>query len=73
MLLQVTIDEELMRFDLPPAVHDRLQHLLDVQDQGRKLTIAERQEAQGLVELAEFLSLLRLRSQRLLTPPPTMH
>jgi hypothetical protein len=53
-----------MLFQLPEAVHARLQLLLDCQDAGEVLTLLERQEAEGLVELAEFLSLLRLRSQR---------
>lgn len=48
-------------FHLPEGVHHRLQDLLDRQDQGQPLTQAERQEAEGLVELAEWLSLLRLR------------
>ena len=60
----VEIPIELTRFQLPPAVHDRLQFLLDRQDQGESLSQAEQQEAEGLVELAEFLSLLQLRSAR---------
>lgn len=52
------------RFHLPEAVHARLQHLLDRQDAGTPLTADERSEAEGLVELAEFLSLLRLRALR---------
>lgn len=60
----IEIPAELTNFKLPEAVHERLQHLLDRQDAGEQLTQAERQEAEGLVELAEFLSLLRLRSQR---------
>jgi hypothetical protein len=60
----VEIPIELTHFQLPKAVHDRLQLLLDRQDSGETLTQLERQEAEGLVELAEFLSLLHLRSQR---------
>jgi hypothetical protein len=41
-----------------PAVCDR-------QDAGQPLTDPERAEAEGLVNLAEFLSLLRLRAERL--------
>ena len=58
----VEIPMELARFRLPPAVQARLQFLLDRQDEGHTLSQAERQEAEGLVELAEFLSLLQLRS-----------
>lgn len=60
----VEIPLELVHFQLPQAVQDRLQVLLDRQDEGIALTQAERQEAEGLVELAEFLSLLRLRSTK---------
>lgn len=62
----VEIPVELTHFQLPDAVEERLQFLLDRQDAGKELTKAERLEAQGLVELAEFLSLLRLRSQRII-------
>ncbi len=58
----VEIPIELTQFQLPPAVQARLQFLLDCQDEGTALPLAEQQEAEGLVELAEFLSLLHLRS-----------
>lgn len=60
----IEIPIELTHFQLPEAVHNRLQLLLDRQDAGEMLTLLERDEAEGLVELAEFLSLLHLRSQR---------
>lgn len=50
------------RIKLPRGVNERLQSLLDRQDCGEKLTAAEKREAEGLVELAEMLSLMRLRS-----------
>jgi hypothetical protein len=52
------------KFRLPKGVNGRLQDLLDRQDRGEELTPAERMEAEGLVNLAELLSLLRLRAQR---------
>ncbi len=52
------------QFKLPTGVNRRLQSLLDRQDAGEKLTAAEKKEAKGLVELAERLSLLRLRAHR---------
>ena len=55
---------ELAQFELPDAVQARLQWLLDRQDVGDALTPAERREAEGLVDLAEFLSLLLLRRMR---------
>lgn len=60
----IEIPVELTLFQLPEGVRERLTSLLDRQDAGEGLTQAERQEAEGLVELSEFLSLLRLRSQR---------
>ena len=63
MIETIQIPVKLARFDLPEAVQARLQFLLDQQDQGNILTSEEREEAEGLVELAEFLSLLKLRSQ----------
>lgn len=60
----IQIPVELTCFQLPKAVRDRLDFLLDRQDRGETLTLAERQEAEGLVDLSEFLSLLHLRSQR---------
>jgi hypothetical protein len=62
----VEIPIELTYFKLPEAVEARLQILLDRQDLGEELTKLERQEAEGLVELSEFLSLLSLRAQSVL-------
>lgn len=62
----IKIPIELAHFQLPEAVQERLQFLLDRQDAGGQvLTQAERREAEGLIELVEFLSLLYLRSQRI--------
>ena len=55
----IEVPVELTQFRLPEAVQARLNQLLDRQDEGQALTQAERQEAEGLVELSEFLSLLR--------------
>jgi hypothetical protein len=54
---------DLARFRLPRGVNARLQKLLDRQDSGIPLTKAERLEAEGLVEMAELLTLLRLRAE----------
>ncbi len=58
----IEIPLELACFRLPEAVQARLQFLLDQQDGGQSLTLEEQQEAKGLVELAEFLSLIHLRA-----------
>lgn len=56
---------DLAKFRLPKGVAKRLQTLLDKQDEGQALTAAEKREAEGLVDLADLLALLRLRAQRL--------
>lgn len=63
-LVQIEMPLTTNKFRLPKAVDDRLQNLLDRQDKGNKLTVAEKKEAEGLVDLAEMLSLLRLRTSR---------
>ncbi len=62
--LELELPDDLGRFRLPAAVDERLQELLDRQDRGEPLTSRERSEAEGLVNLADLLSLLRLRSER---------
>lgn len=56
------------RLRLPHGLLSRLHNLLDRQDSGVELTTDERLEAENLVELSEFLSLLQLRT--LATPHP---
>lgn len=63
--IEVDLPADLARFKLPAAVAARLHELLDRQDAGQTLSSQEREEAQGLVDLAELLTLLRLRSERL--------
>jgi hypothetical protein len=64
VLIDLEMPADLEQFKLPKAVDERLQFLLDKQDRGEVVTPAERLEAEGLVNLAELLSLLRLRAQR---------
>ncbi len=64
LAIQVRMPDDLARFRLPPGVQARLQALLDRLDGGSVLTAAERQEAEGLVNLAELLTMLRLRAER---------
>ena len=65
LTLELELPADFDRFKLPAAVGDRLQALLDRQASGKPLTARERDEAEGLVNLAEFLTLLPLRSERL--------
>jgi hypothetical protein len=64
LTIDVDLPHDLEKFRLPFAVQQRLQALLDRQDAGEHLTDVEKAEAEGLVDLADFLSLLRLRSER---------
>jgi hypothetical protein len=64
VVIELEMPSDLERFTLPGGVQQRLQFLLDKQDQGEELTPAERVEAEGLVDLAELLSLLKLRARR---------
>ncbi|MCE9638051.1 MAG: hypothetical protein K8T90_20305 [Planctomycetes bacterium] len=60
--LELLIPDDMAGIRLPPGVDERLTFLLDRQDGGRRLSKAERLEAEGLVELTEMLTLLRLRA-----------
>ena len=64
VLVKLELPGDLERFRLPRGVDERLHGLLDRQDRGEELTLEERREAEGLVDLAELLSLLKLRAQR---------
>lgn len=70
MAQNLTVSVELpmapSQIKLPKGVNDRLQYLLDRQDRGEKLSSEERKEAEGLVELAEMLSLLKIRSRKII-------
>ena len=62
---EIELPDDLARFRLPEGVQERLITLLDKQDGGQLLTDAEHREAEGLVNLADLLSLLRLRAERI--------
>ena len=61
VLIELDLPRDWKRFRLPPALHDRLQELLDQQDHDGKLSRRERREADALVELADMLALMKLR------------
>ncbi len=65
LTIEVDLPDDLEQFRLPDAVDARLRMLLDRQDSGQPLTDQERDEAAGLVDLSEFLTLLRLRAERM--------
>jgi hypothetical protein len=60
--LEIEVPADLARLQLPEGVDRRLQALLDKQDGGTPLSPDEQAEAAGLVEIADLLTLLRLRS-----------
>ncbi len=64
LTIDVDLPADLARFRLPTAVACRLQGLLDRQDAGHPLSAEERAEAEGLADLADLLTLLRLRAER---------
>jgi hypothetical protein len=65
LTLEVELPEDFQRLRLPAAVAARLKSLLDRQDAGETLSPEDRDEAEGLVNVAEFLTLLKLRAERL--------
>jgi hypothetical protein len=62
--IEVQVPASLSQLTLPEGVDRRLHLLLDKQDRGEALSDDERAEAEGLVDLAELLTLLRLRTER---------
>ncbi len=64
LAVEIELPEDLASLKLPAGVDRRLQELLDKQDAGVPLSEDEQSEAEGLVDLSEILSLLRLRAKR---------
>jgi hypothetical protein len=63
VLVQLDLPRDWEKFRLPPALQVRLQQLLDRQDENGRLSRAERNEAEALVELSDMLSLMKLRAE----------
>ena len=59
---EIEVPGDLARLQLPEGLDRRLQTLLDKQDAGVTLSADQQAEAEGLVDLADLLTLLRLRS-----------
>ncbi len=62
VLVELELPKGWRKFRMPPALHERLQDLLDRQDRDGKLTPRERREAKALVELVDMLSLMKART-----------
>jgi hypothetical protein len=61
--VQLEMPDDLEVFRFPESLDQRLQALLDKQDGGAALSPEERVDAEGLVEMAEMLTLLRPRAE----------
>lgn len=64
VLIELDLPNDWKEFKLPPALDARLQSLLDKQDETGTLSRPERQEAKAIAELADMLSLLKLRARK---------
>ncbi len=63
VLVELELPKDWKQFQMPPALHDRLQELLDQQDREGKLSAKQRREATALTELVDMLSLMKLRAR----------
>jgi hypothetical protein len=61
LLVKIELPEEMDFFRFPEALQARLEFLLNKQDRGEPLSDDERDEAEGLVEMADIVSTLRMR------------
>ena len=60
--VELELPEDWQALQLPEALHERLQDLLDRQDEQGSLSSQERREAEALVQLVDMLALMRLRA-----------
>ena len=63
VMVQLDLPKDWRTFRMPRGLQARLQELLDRQDETGRLSRQERQEANGLVELVDMLSLMKLRAR----------
>jgi hypothetical protein len=61
--LTVPMPTNLAKLRFPKALDDRLHFLLDEQGRKGRLTAAQRKEAEGLAQMADTLSILKLGAQ----------
>jgi hypothetical protein len=66
---EIELPADLAKLHLPEGLDRRLHFLLDRQDHGTPLTADEQAEAEGIVDLAELLTLLRLRATAQIAAP----
>lgn len=63
VFVELNLPQDWKSFRLPKALDERLQDLLDRQDQTGKLSSRERREATALVQLVDMLSLMKARAR----------
>jgi hypothetical protein len=61
--VELELPEDGQALQLPQALHERLQDLLDRQDEQGSLSSQERREAEALVQLVDMLALMRLKAE----------
>lgn len=61
--LTLPMPADLARLTFPKSLNDRLHHLLDEQERRGELSDAERDEAEGLVQMASLLTILKLGAE----------
>ena len=61
--LTLPMPGDLAQLSFPKALDDRLHHLLDEQARRGELSGAERDEAEGLAQMASLLTMLKLGAQ----------
>ncbi len=66
--VELELPEDWQALQLPEALHERLQDLLDRQDEQGGLSSQERREAEALVQLVDMLALMRLRADAAQSP-----
>ena len=60
---ELKLPEDWQALQLPQALHERLQDLLDRQDEQGGLSSQERRQAEALVQLVDMLALMRLKAE----------
>jgi hypothetical protein len=63
VVVELDLPADWQKFRMPAALEQRLQFLLDKQDESGGLAAGERREAEALVELSEMLTLMKLRAR----------
>jgi hypothetical protein len=66
--VELELPDDWQALRLPAALQERLQDLLDRQDDQGSLSSQERREAEARVQLVDMLALMRLRADAVQSP-----